>query len=267
MFEVLPITGTFGAEIEGIDLAAELDDAVVAKLKETFLAYKVLVFHNQHTVEPEHHVRLGRLFGSLEIHPFYPQLDDHPEVIVLRTDATGGARESWHSDVSFRATPPLGSILRAIEVPPYGRDTAFADMEAVYQNLSPKLQQMVSDLTAIHDWRHVFKTNPEGEGDAADALPPVEHPVVRTHPETGRKSIYVNRVFTTRIAGLRSHESEVILRLLCDEVHLPEHQLRCRWYPGTIAMWDNRAVQHALVFDRSFPRVMQRVTIAGDRPF
>lgn len=271
-FEVHPISGFFGAEIRGIDLAADLEPATQAALLQAFLDYKVLVFPEQHTMTPARHVALGRVFGELEIHPFHENLPEHPEVIVLRTDATGGPRENWHSDVTFRDTPPLGSILRAVDVPPYGRDTAFADMEAVYDGLSVPMQHMLAGLKAVHDWRQVFgRGKPEAPGQRTDGgaggeLPPVEHPVVRTHPVTGRKCIFVNPVFTTHLAGMKPGESAALLRLLYEQVHLPEYQLRCRWAPGTLAMWDNRCVQHALVFDKHYPRVMHRVTMAGDRP-
>jgi taurine dioxygenase len=268
-----PITGTFGAEISGIDLARDLDPGLVAELKQAFLDYKVLVFPEQHTMTPARHVALGRVFGELEIHPFHPNLSEHPEVIVLRTDATGGPRENWHSDVTFRDTPPLGSILRAIDIPPYGRDTAFADMEAVYDGLSAPMQRLLADLKGVHDWRQVFGNKsaagerPRQDGGSEGDLPPAEHPVVRTHPVTGRKCIYVNPVFTTHLAGMKPGESAALLKLLYEQVHLPEYQLRCRWAPGTLALWDNRCVQHALVFDKLYPRVMHRVTMAGDRPY
>jgi taurine dioxygenase len=273
MLEALPITGTFGAEISGVDLGKELDPETVARLRQLFLDHKVLVFHGQEKMTPQRHVALGRHFGELEIHPFHPNLPEHPEVIVLKTDVTGGARENWHSDVSFRETPSLGSILRAVDVPPYGRDTAFANMEAVYEGLSPPMQHMLTNLRAVHDWRQVFgkkpgaPERPRQDGGSDEDLPPAEHPVVRTHPVTGRKCLYVNPVFTTHLAGMKPGESSALLRLLYDQTHLPEYQLRCRWDKGTVAMWDNRCVQHALVFDRAYPRVMQRVTIAGDRPF
>ncbi|MGE0388236.1 MAG: TauD/TfdA dioxygenase family protein [Gammaproteobacteria bacterium] len=271
MFEIQPITGVFGAEIHGIDLGMDPDADTLAALRKAFLDYKVLVFPGQLGLKPAHLVALGRHFGELEIHPFHPHLDDHPEVIILRSDKTGAPRENWHSDVSFRETPSLGSILAAVDVPPYGRDTAFADMEAVYGSLSAPMQRMLADLQGVHDWRHVFGEKGRGgysrqDGGSEGEMPPARHPLVRTHPQTGRKCIYVNPVFTTHIAGMHRDESAAVLRMLYDKINLPEHQLRCRWAPGTVAMWDNRSVQHALVFDRAYPRVMHRVTIIGDRP-
>jgi len=274
MFDVRPITGVFGAEISGIDIAEELDDAVVAKLQDAFVEHKVLVFHGQDRVTPSTFARFGRLFGELEQHPFYTRSEEDPYVAVLRTQGTE-ARENWHSDVTFQEVPSTGSILRAVDVPPFGRDTVFADTEAVYAGLSETMRQVISGLRAVHDWRtqprfHTSVQTKETADAAAavDELPPVEHPVVRTHPVTGRKSVFVNPVFTTGIVGMRPAESAALLRLLFDEVHHPEYQLRVRWEPGTVAMWDNRCTQHALVWDSDYPRVMERVQIAGtERPF
>ncbi|MGE0309353.1 MAG: TauD/TfdA dioxygenase family protein [Acidimicrobiia bacterium] len=268
MFELTPITGRFGAEVRGLDLAEELTEEALQKIKEAFLSHKVLVFRDQHNLTPERHARLGRYFGDLEVHPFQDHVDGIPEVTVLRTDLNPTESERneaiFHSDTSWRATPSLGSILRAIDVPPFGRDTTFTDTEAIFDDMSPPLQRLCTELTAMHDVQK--QSGFRGKG-GSDDFPPVEHPVVRTHPETGRRSLFVNPSFTTRLVGLRSDESDPILQALFARLFQPQYQLRCRWHPGTVAMWDNRCTQHAVVFDRAYPRTMQRVTIVGDRPF
>jgi taurine dioxygenase len=269
VFELRPITGVFGAEVDEIDLTDDLDGETVTKLREAFVEHKVLVFHDQHDLTAPAFARFGRHFGELEVHPFYPGAPDEPEVAVIDSKGTE-PKENWHSDVTFQEVPPLGSILRAIDIPPYGRDTMFADMEAVYLGLSAPLRTALEGLRAVHDWRHIFTTRAKASGkdvEAEEGLPPVEHPVVRTHPETGRKSIFVNSVFTTGLAGMRPVESAALLGLLYDEVHHPEYQLRVRWAAGTVAMWDNRSTQHALVYDSDYPRIMERVQIRGtERP-
>lgn len=274
MFELQPITGVFGAELTGLDIAEDLDRDVADKLREAFLDYKVLLFQGQYRLTPTTFARFGRVFGQLEQHPFYMRTDEDPYVTILRTQGTE-AKENWHSDVTFQEIPSTGSVLRAIDVPPFGRDTVFADTEAVYAGLSDSMRRMISGLSAVHDWRTVdrFKKSIDTKetaeaASAVEDIPAVEHPVVRTHPVTGRKSVFVNPVFTSHIVGMRPAESAAILRMLYDEVHHPEYQLRVRWGPGTVAMWDNRCTQHALVWDSDYPRVMQRLQIAGtERPF
>jgi taurine dioxygenase len=270
--DVQQITGTFGAEVAGVDLSEELEDKVCAQLEEAILEFKVLTFKDQHRLSAPLFARFASRFGKLEAHPFYPHSEDEPLVAVL--DSSGNeARESWHSDVTWQEVPSNGSMLRAIDIPPFGRDTCFADMEAVYAGLSATMQQMLEGLTAVHDFRSVARFRAEHERSSKDATgdsqdrEPVEHPVVRTHPVTGRKSIYVNPVFTKSIVGLRPTESDFLLQMLYREVHYPEYQLRVRWSPGTVAWWDNRCTQHALVMDSNYRRIMQRVQLAGtERP-
>jgi taurine dioxygenase len=261
MFNLHPITGTFGAEVDGIDLADDLTDAAVDKLQELFVDHKVLVFREQHRLTPERHIAFARRFGEVQEHEHLPHLAEHPEVILISDDGSAPAREMWHSDISYAERPSSASILRGNILPDYGRDTMFADMEAVLAGLSAGLREMLSGLRALHDWRPVFGRNGDVEGP-----PPVDHPVVRTHPVSGRQSLYVNQSFTTGIVGFHDHESGPLLRMLYDRIHLPEYQLRVRWTPGTVTMWDNRSVQHAIVRDRVFAREMQRVTLLGERP-
>jgi taurine dioxygenase len=258
--EFHPITGTFGTEVTDIDLTAQLSGSDLKELQVGFVEHKVLVFPGQIGLTPAAHVRFGRLFGDLEIHPFHPRLEDYPEVTVLET---AGIRESdsWHSDVTFRENPSIGSILKPVKIPPTGRDTLFADMSAAYEGMSSKFQRLLGELTALHDWRHIF-VNGKDEGD----LPPAEHPVVTKHPVSGRRILFVNPTFTTKIVGMKPTESRALLEVAFAQIRIPEYQLRVRWAPGTIAMWDNRSTQHALVFDNPDKRIMHRVTLAGEVP-
>ncbi|HVN50045.1 MAG TPA: TauD/TfdA family dioxygenase [Acidimicrobiales bacterium] len=269
MIEVRPLTPTIGAEVSGIDLGEVPDDVTFAELDKAFLDHKVLFFRDQH-ITTDQHVAFCRRFGDLEVHPFAPHKPGHPEVMVIRHDeARRGTENNWHSDVTWRLEPSLGSMLRAVEVPAVGGDTLFADMEAAYDALGDSMKAMLDGLVAVHDFARVF-----GFGKSADELaelrekyPPAEHPVVRTHPVTGRKSIYVNVAFTSHVKGLRRDESRQLLTHLYRQAWVPERQCRFRWEPDSVALWDNRCVQHYAVSDY-WPevRVMERVTIVGDRP-
>ncbi|HKE12335.1 MAG TPA: TauD/TfdA family dioxygenase [Myxococcota bacterium] len=267
---VHPLSPQIGAEIRGLDLAKPLDLSTFEELHRAFLAHQVIFFRGQ-DITAEQHVAFARLFGELETHPFVAHKPGHPEVMVLRHGPDNRGRENtWHSDVTWRQAPSLGSVLRAVEVPEIGGDTLFANMQAAYLGLGDATQRLLSGLTAIHDFVGVF-----GRGLAAEALaemrakyPPAEHPVVRTHPETGRKGLYVNAAFTTGIKGMTPAESRSLLALLYRQAAIPEYQCRFRWENNAIAFWDNRACQHYAVSDY-WPKVrhMERVTIAGDRPF
>jgi taurine dioxygenase len=270
--ELRQITGLFGAEVVGLDLSEPLDDKVYTQLDEAIVEYKVLVFRDQHRLSAPGFALFASHFGRLEAHPFYPPTEEEPLVAVLDSRGTE-ARESWHSDVTWQEIPSNASMLRAIDIPAFGRDTCFADMEAVYAGLSETMRRMLDGLTAVHDWRSVerfrqaYQRNSMVTDQPDRDYEPVVHPVVRTHPVSGRKAIYVNPVFTKSIVGLRPAESEVLLQLLYREVHYPEYQLRVRWQPGTVTWWDNRSTQHALVMDSDYPRTMQRVQLAGsERP-
>ncbi|MBY0280194.1 TauD/TfdA family dioxygenase [Candidatus Binatia bacterium] len=270
MLEILPVTPTIGAEIVGIDLADGCSDADFAAIEDAWLRHKVLFFPDQRRMTTEQHVALCRRFGELELHPFAPSKPGHPEVMtVIANPYRRGNENTWHSDVTWREEPSRGSMLRAIQIPPVGGDTLFADMEAAYDGLDAALQERLAGLRAVHDLTKVAATI--AGADAAKALaekyPPVEHPVIRTHPTTGRRSIYVNAAFTTHVAGLDADDSTELLQLLYRQAAIPEYQCRLRWRPGTIALWDNRCTQHYAASDY-FPaeRVMERVTIVGDRP-
>jgi taurine dioxygenase len=254
MFDIEPLTGSLGAEIQGLDMAVVPDAEVVSKLRAAMAEYKVLVVRDQHTVGPREHLAFASQFGTAEVHPQHPHLDDLPAVTILeKLGDHGYERDSWHTDGSPRNNTTWFSFLRAVSIPPYGRDTLFADMEAAYRGLSPGLQSYIDPLTALHSWGRQIP-------DAA----PVQHPVVLTSSLTGRKVLYVNRVYTRLVEGMREMESDSLLTYLCEQAHIPEYQLRVRWRPGSIAMWDNETTQHYLVRDVEFPRVMHRVMVTPE---
>lgn len=270
MLEIHPVTPSFGAEVSDLDLGTLCEPGVLAELEKAWLDYKVLFFRDQGHITTEQHVAFCRQFGELEIHPFAPPKPGYPEVLlVVANEARKGNENTWHSDVTWRAEPSRGSMLRAIEVPPCGGDTLFSDMERAYEGLSPELQARLEGLTAMHDLLYVAGTivGPDAAKAMTETYPPVGHPVVRTHPATGRRSLYVNAAFTTHIVGLHRDESEMLLQYLYRQAAVPEHQCRLRWAPGTVALWDNRCVQHYAVSDYwPASRLMERVTIVGDRP-
>jgi len=266
---VAPLTPSIGAEISGIDLAQAQDDATIAEVRAALLAHKVIFFRDQF-ITPEQHIAFARRFGPLEIHPATPKGQPNPEVLHIAHGPDSRGRENeWHSDVTWRAEPSLGSILRAIEVPEVGGDTLFADMAAAFRRLSPAMQDWCRSLSAVHDIARVFaKRLGKSIEELHEQYPPQLHPVVRTHPETGEQALYVNTAFTSHIEGVSAKESEWLLAHLYAQAAVPEIQCRFRWRAGSIAFWDNRAGQHYAASDY-FPAVrrMERVTIAGDRPF
>ena len=282
--DVVPLSGTIGAEIRGLDLR-DLDDATVAAVRRVWLDRKVVFFPEQH-LEPAEHLAFAARFGEpTEGHPVIPGIDGHPEVFEIDYTA---ARElysaygdvstryrgiHWHTDVTFVARPPLGSILRAVVVPPAGGDTLFSDQQAAFASLSPALQAFLETLTAVHDGRDQFKgildRVGEGrwEGEKVVSLDPVEHPVVRRHPETGARTLFVNPGFTSHITQLDRAESDALLAFLYAHSVKPEHTVRYHWRQGDVGFWDNRATQHAVAGDFGDQhRVIQRVTLRGDAP-
>jgi alpha-ketoglutarate-dependent taurine dioxygenase len=268
-FEVVPLAATIGAEISGVHLGDELPDATIAELRQALLDYKVLCFRDQ-SITAARHVAFARRFGDLEIHPFIPANGDHPELVRFAKSAdVGGYENGWHSDVSWRAVPSMAAVLHAVAVPPSGGDTLFADMYAAYDGLDDELRARVDGLVAVHDHVSSFghQVPPEQREAIRAQFPPVEHPVVRTHPETGRKLIYVNRFFTSHIVGLGPDESHALIERLSRQADVIEYQCRIRWAPDTVVMWDNRAVQHYACSDY-WPsvRVMERASIVGDAP-
>jgi taurine dioxygenase len=273
-FELSPLTPRIGAEIGGMDLSCDVDDATLKGLRAALLDRKVLFFRDQN-ITTEQHLAFARRFGELEVHPFAPHKPGYPEVLAITHDEKNPGKENaWHSDVTWRLEPSLGSILRALEVPPVGGDTLFSDMYAAYEGLSDEIKEKIEGRKAIHDFAH-FRVGLRKRGKSEAEIeefnkkyPPAEHPVVRTHPETGRKGIYVNVAFTQYIEGYDKAESDALLKHLYAQAAIPEYQCRFRWRNNSIAFWDNRACQHYAVSDY-WPAVrrMERVTIVGDKPY
>jgi taurine dioxygenase len=265
-----PLSPTVGAEIRGVALSEPIDAETLDELHRALLEYKVIFFREQ-DITPAQHVAFARRFGELETHPFVPQRDGYPEVMVLeKNDRVGGYENVWHSDVTWRQEPSLGSVLLARQVPALGGDTLFCDMYAAYEGLSDKIRSSLDGLRAVHDFTRTFGRLMSAEELAKkqQEFPPAEHPVVRTHPETGRMGLYVNAAFTSHIVGLDPTESDRLLDVLYRQATVPEYQCRFRWRPDSVAFWDNRAVQHYAASDYfPHPRLMERVTILGDRPY
>ncbi len=285
VLDVTLLSGAIGAEIRGVDLSEPLADDVLAAIRHVWLDRKVVFFPGQH-LDSAQHIAFASQFGEpTEGHPVIPGIADHPEVFEIDYTASRelyaaygdiaerGNGVSWHTDVTFVKRPPLGSILRAVEVPPSGGDTLFSDQEAALAALSPALQAFLETLTATHDGSAQFKPILEyvgagtWEGAAFTALDPVTHPVVRVHPETGRKALFMNPGFTTRINELSRAESDTLLRFLFDHAVQPQFTVRYHWHTGDLGFWDNRATQHSVVGDFGEQhRVIQRVTLRGTEP-
>ena len=271
---VRKIAAACGAEIEGVDLSQPLDDAAFQAVQDAFVEHQVIVFRDQ-DITSEQQKDFGRRFGDLTVHPFAPSSEDAPELIVFDNDADTPpwGTDVWHSDETFRAEPPLGTMLRALIVPEWGGDTLFASMAAAYDGLSDRMQQFVSGLEAVHDFkpfRQLFDDDAasrEKLRDFEDRYPPISHPVVRTHPVSGRKVLFVNPQFTIAIKGMDEAESRALLDLLFHQAEIPEYQYRHHWAPNTLVFWDNRSVQHYAIHDY-YPqrRKLERITIKGDRP-
>jgi taurine dioxygenase len=262
------LSPTIGTEVLGIDLRAPLSDELFGFLHQLLLDRKVIFFRDQF-LTPEQHLDFGRRWGELEAIPFLEHDTTYPELLTIRRGAERAYENVWHSDVSWRAEPSLGSILRALKVPDVGGDTLWADMTAAYDALSPSMKQMLEGLVAVHSIEALARyVDRETIEEYLKQFPPQEHPVIRTHPETGKKAIYVNIAHTRRIKGLSPQESAWLLEQLCRYADIPEFQCRFRWEAGSIAFWDNRSTQHYASADY-FPkeRFMDRVTVAGDRPF
>ncbi len=268
---VTPYGPALGGEVRGVDLARGLDPETCAEVRRALLDRQVLFFKSQREIPPETQVAIGRMFGPLHMHPAAPQMSGHPEIfeIHVHRDSRVANGEFWHSDVSCDAEPPMGTILQLHVLPTSGGDTIFVNMYAAYDALPAELKTRLSDLTARHASEHVYRErySDRGVDDADKAYPAADHPVVRTHPETGRKALYVNRTFTTRIHGLPDSESQALLGLLFDHSEQPRFQIRFRWELNDVAFWDNRCTMHHAIWDY-WPeeRKGRRVTIRGGRP-
>jgi len=272
-FELMHLTPCIGTEVHDIDLSADLDSGIIARLAELLVERKVLFFRDQH-ISMEAHIAFAARFGELEVHPFTPNDPNHPEVIHLVNDEDHPPYINvWHSDVTWRAEPSLGSILRARLVPEVGGDTLFANMEAAYEDLDDATKNLINGLQAMHD-NEGFLAGMKAQGASDEQVeamrqkyPPSVHPVVRTHPVSGRKSLYVNRAFTRRIVDMDPAESDALLQKLFLQAWIPDYQCRFRWQADSLAFWDNRAAQHYAAADYwPHRREMERVTIVGDCP-
>ena len=268
--DVRPLTPTIGAEIFGVDLGGEISNQQYDAIHEALMRHVVIFFRDQ-KMTPEQHKAFGRRFGKLHLHPASPNLlEGHPEILLIQANEKSKrvAGEVWHSDVSCDPEPPMGSILYMHETPANGGgDTMFANMYTAFETLSAPMQRFLEGLSAVHDGEHVYRGR-YGWNDSGKTYPRSVHPVVRTHPETGRKALFVNRGFTTAIEGLNRDESDALLEMLYDHAETPEYQCRFKWQPGSVAFWDNRAAMHHAMWDY-FPhsRRAHRVTICGDKPF
>ncbi len=267
--DIQPLTPAIGAEIHGVDLGAPDIKSRIPEIRAALLKHGVIFFRDQELTQ-EQHIAFARGFGDLEIHPATPKDQPNPEVLrIAHGPDSRGQENNWHSDVTWRECPSLGSILLAREVPECGGDTLFANMHLAYERLSEQMQRFCEGLTAVHDIARVFaKRLGKAPEDLHDKYPPMRHPVIRTHPETGERVIYVNTAFTSHIEGLSAKESAWLLDHLYATAKDVEIQCRFRWQAGSIAFWDNRVCQHLAVSDY-FParRIMERVTVAGDKPY
>ncbi|WP_417516011.1 taurine dioxygenase [Minwuia sp.] len=277
LIDVKPIAGNIGAEIGGIDMAQPLGNQAFKEVHDALMAHQVIFFRDQ-DISPAEHVSFARQFGTLHVHPYAPHHPDHPEVLILKSSKKNrSAANVWHSDVTFEEEPPLGSILLAREVPEHGGDTMWANMYMAYEALSEPMKRYLEGLKARNTaGKASFEKAYDNLSDAEKleilkgrmAQEGAEHPIVRTHPVTGRKALYVNAIFTQKIVGVSSKESRAILDFLFDHLKRPEFTCRFRWEKGSVAFWDNRCTQHYAVADYGdATREMHRVTVNGDRPY
>jgi taurine dioxygenase len=276
--DVRPLSGYVGAEIFGVDLSQPLDAAAVAEIRAALLQWKVVFFRDQ-DLTPAQHIAFGRQFGEVTpAHPTLPAtIPEHPEILVLgrRNEVMDGEapriESRWHTDVTFVPNPPMASILRGVVVPPYGGDTQWVNLAVAYEHLSPEIQRLIDGLHAVH-----HNILPLARGEMSSKLAQVfassdlraVHPVVRVHPETGEKALFVNPNFTDHIVELSRQEGRHLLAMLYEHMTHPMFTCRFRWQPGSIAFWDNRATAHVVPIDvpPQFERTMQRITLAGDVP-
>jgi taurine dioxygenase len=275
---VAPSGPVLGAEISGLRIDGSIDAPVAAALRDLLLRHKVLFFRDLDLTH-EQHLTLARAWGDLEGHPVIKHVPGYPEILDIRgsegrvEDNAGNQRfqtlDKWHADVTFRAAPSMGAVLRAREIPKIGGDTLWADAAAVYAGLPDKVKARIAGRTATHDLLFDFgdRIEPERRAAFAEEFPPQHHPIVRVHPETREQVLFVNASFTSRIDGIDEAESAELLGYLLDRFKVPEYQVRFRWSPNAVVIWDNRATQHYPVADY-WParRKMERVTIRGDIP-
>jgi taurine dioxygenase len=271
LIEAKPFAPNLGAEVYGVDLSKSIPDAQFAEIREAFHKYQVLFFKDQKEIPPQEHITFGKRFGPLHAHPAAPTMAGFPEIFEIHAtkDSKVANGEFWHSDVSCDETPPLGTMLQIHILPPCGGDTMFSNMYAAYDDLSDPIKEMLGGLTALHSSEHIYKGrySDRGQKDAEIDCPQAIHPIVRTHPETGKKALFVNRTFTTKIIGLSDSESAAILEMLFLHAEHINYQIRFRWALNDMAFWDNRCCMHRAIWDY-WPeeRKGRRVTVKGDRP-
>ena len=269
---VRSLTPTVGAEIRGVDLREPLPDEVFEEVRSAFLRHQVVFFKEQERLSPDRQIAFARRFGGLHVHPAAPHLEGLPEVFVIHThkDSKIANGNGWHTDVSCDAEPPLGTMLQLHQLPSQGGDTLFASMYAAWEALSAPMQAFLETMNARHESEHVYRGrySDRNVDDAGKVYPESVHPVVRTHPETGRRALYVNCGFTTAIEGLGKAESKALLNFLFEHIEQERFQVRFKWEVNDMAFWDNRCLQHHAMWDY-WPeeRKGHRVTIQGDRPY
>lgn len=272
--QVCRAAGALGAFIDAVSLAdAARDAGLFADVRAALLQHQVLFFRDQQ-ISARDYQRFARQFGAVEPHPAYDVVPEAPDVQILESTPERPSKiELWHTDMTFRPAPPAITLLHGQIIPPFGGDTLWASTTAAYEALAAPMRQMLDGLVAVHDFRHGFQESlaePGGAERLAPAIaanPPVRHPVVVTHPESGRRGLYVNRLFTTRIEGFSRHESDAVLEFLYRHVVQDEFTVRLRWTAGMVAIWDNRSTQHKPVNDFwGQHRKMHRVTIVGEQP-
>lgn len=267
--QITPLSPVIGAEVAGVDFSQTLDAATLDELKTAWFSHLVLFFRDQ-VLTFEQHKDLGRHFGDLHIHPAAPKDADNPEILVVHGDdkVKFVAGELWHSDVSCDVEPPMASILRIEQVPTSGGDTLFSNMYAAYEGLSSRMQRLLSGLTAVHEGEQYYRGRYGSSTMRDTAHPSAEHPVVRTHPVTGRRTLYVNEGFTTRIKDMPVAESDALLAFLFKHCGRPDFHCRFHWKANSIALWDNRCTQHLAIWDY-YPQTRHgyRVTVKGDAPY
>lgn len=259
-FSTRRLAGALGAEITGLDLAAAIDDDTFAAVRATFLEHEVICIRGQAHVTPDQQLAFARRFGEVSVHPYIPSIDGYPG--IMRIYDPNPITQTWHADTTHMASPPAITLLLARVLPPVGGDTMFASATKAYAALSPGLRQVLTGLRAVHEGTE----RASAAGLDHDAVT-TTHPVVRTHPETGKKAIFVNGNYVTRFEGWTAEESAPLLEYVYSVVARPEHTYRHRWQDGDLIIWDNRATQHAVVGDTGgAERTLHRVTVAGDVP-
>ena len=270
---IKPFAPNLGAVITNVDLSNDINDVELKGIRDAFHKFQVLFFQNQSEISPENHIKLGRCFGDLHIHPAAPKMKNYPQIFEINTDKNSkiaNGAEDFHSDVSCDIEPPLGTMLQLHIIPECGGDTMFANMYMAYEALSNPMQKFLSDLKASHESEHFYsgRYKTESNSESKTEYPSAIHPVIRTHPETGKKAIFVNKFFTTRILGLEPQESKFILDFLFSHIEKTEFQIRYRWNKNDMAFWDNRCTIHKALWDY-FPheRKGRRVSIKGDISF